>query len=332
MTLGTALASFKSYRGGTRSFSTCYRMHNSLRIGFVPGKSSTDILRRATLTVDIEHFSTPLQFAQKYYGLGAELIPYPSGTGHMIQSLQSAEIDIGIGLTEAWVAGTAKSEGKPAYKMVGSFVHSPLCWAISTGMSRNINRVEQLRGAKIGVSRIGSGSYVMPFVLADRLGWLDENTEKSPFEFVPLQTFEMLRAGVNDGTVDAFMWEHFTSKRYYDSKEIKRIGEIYTPWASWKIVAREVEDEKLRTLFESMNKGIKHFRENQDEAVDYISGNLDYSAEDAREWLKTVEFVDDTSEVGVDDIKQTIDILGKAGVIDASSSPIHDMVGPSIKK
>jgi ABC-type nitrate/sulfonate/bicarbonate transport system substrate-binding protein len=331
MNLGTALARFKSYRGETRSFSTCYRMYNSLRIGFVPGNAQL-IYCVEPFSLWTEHFSTPLQFAQKYYGLEAELIPYPSGTGHMIQSLHSAEIDIGIGLTEAWVAGIAKSQGKPAYKIVGSFVRSPLCWAISTGMLRDINRVQQLRGGKIGVSRIGSGSYVMPFVLADGLGWLDENTGKSPFEFVPLQTFEKLRAGVNDGTVDAFMWEHFTSKRYYDSKEIKHIGEIYTPWASWKIVARKAEDKKLSTLFESMNKGIKHFRENQDEAIEYISGNLDYSAEDAREWLKTVEFVDDTSEVGVDDIKQTIDILGKARVIDASSSSLHDMVGQAIQK
>jgi uncharacterized protein len=289
-------------------------------------------MSKLALTADIEHFSTPLQFAQKHYGLGAELIPYPSGTGHMIQSLQSAEIDVGIGLTEAWVAGIAKSQGKPAYKIVGSYVRSPLCWAISTGMQRDISRVEQLRGGKIGVSRIGSGSYVMPFVLADQLGWLSENSGESPFEFVPLQTFEKLRAGVNDETVDAFMWEHFTSKRYYDSKEIKRIGEIYTPWASWKIVARQADDKGLRNLFESINKGIKHFRENQNEAVEYISSNLDYSENDAREWLETVEFVDDTSEVGVDDIKQTIDILGKAGVVDASSQAAEDMVVQSNKK
>jgi len=244
----------------------------------------------------------------------------------MIQSLQSDEIDIGIGLTEAWVAGIAKAKGKPAYKIVGSYVRSPLCWAISTGTLRDIARVEQLRGGKIGVSRIGSGSYVMPFVLADQLGWLDDKSGKSPFEFVPLSTFEKLRAGVNDESVDAFMWEHFTSKRYYDSGEIKRIGEIYTPWASWKIVARDPGDERLEGLFDKLDRGIEHFRENQEEAVSYISENLDYSAEDAREWLKTVEFVDQTSDVGVEDIKKTIDILGKAGVIEAASTSVETMV------
>jgi len=83
-----------------------------LRVGFVP-----------------EHFSTPLHFAQKYFGLDAKLIPFPSGTGHMIISLRSGEIDVGIGLTEGWVAGLGKSglEGDGGYKIVGTYVETPLC-------------------------------------------------------------------------------------------------------------------------------------------------------------------------------------------------------------
>jgi ABC-type nitrate/sulfonate/bicarbonate transport system substrate-binding protein len=40
-------------------------------------------------------------------------------------------------------------------------------WAISTGAKRDINSVADIKGGKIGISRIGSGSYVMGFVLAD---------------------------------------------------------------------------------------------------------------------------------------------------------------------
>lgn len=77
----------------------------------------------------------------------------------MITSLQSKEIDIGIGLTEGWVAGLGKAiaEGKDAgYKLVGTYVETPLCWAISTGANRDdLHDVEQLKGKKMGVSRIG---------------------------------------------------------------------------------------------------------------------------------------------------------------------------------
>lgn len=83
-----------------------------LRIGYVP-----------------EHFSTPIHFAKKHFGLNAETIPYRSGTGHMIAALRSGDIDVGIGLTEAWIAGLGKHdvEGDGGYRIVGTYVETPLC-------------------------------------------------------------------------------------------------------------------------------------------------------------------------------------------------------------
>lgn len=83
-----------------------------LRIGYVP-----------------EHFSTPIHFAQQRFGLGADLVAFPSGTGHMITALRAGEIDVGIGLTEGWIAGLGKGDvaGDGGYKLVGTFVETPLC-------------------------------------------------------------------------------------------------------------------------------------------------------------------------------------------------------------
>lgn len=277
-----------------------------LRIGFVP-----------------EHFSTPLYFAQKYFGLAAKLIPFPSGTGHMITAIRSGEIDVGIGLTEAWVAGLGKEDtpGDGGYRIVGTYVETPLCWAISTGAKRpEITSVASLKGSKIGISRIGSGSQVMGYVLADQQGWLTPG--ESPYaDFVVLQNFENLRKAVNDGTADFFMWEHFTSKRYYDNGEIRRIGEIYTPWSSWKIVAatsllpKNNPDKRLLDLFKKLDEGINYFGEHQDEAVKYISTELDYSEVDAKEWLSTVRFATKTEGVNLKVIQSCVDILQKAGVL-----------------
>ncbi|KAG0646638.1 hypothetical protein D0Z07_7484 [Hyphodiscus hymeniophilus] len=287
-----------------------------LRVGFVP-----------------EHFSTPLYFAQKHFGLAAELLPFPSGTGHLITSLRSGEIDVGIGLTEGWVAGLGKSdiEGDGGYKIVGTYVETPLCWAISTGANRAINSVADLKNGKIGISRIGSGSYVMGFVLADKQGWLSPGT--APFENIPLQTFEKLRNGVNDSTVDFFMWEHFTSKRYYDNGEIKRVGDIYTPWSSWKIVASTglEQDGRLEDLFEKVDRGIAYFNDNQEEAVKYISAELDYSEEDAREWLKTVKFSTGVKGVDLKVIEKTVDILKKAGVLSDDGMKATQMIASQRK-
>jgi len=173
----------------------------------------------------------------------------------------------------------------------------------------------------------------MGYVLADERGWLLPTTtagtdsRSQPYtDFVVLNTFENLRNATNSGEIDFFMWEHFTSKRYYDNGEIRRVGEIYTPWSSWKIVAstelfsgekKEKLDDRVEDLMEKLNKGIKHFNENQDEAVKYISTELDYSEEDAREWLKTVRFPERTQGVDMAVITKTVDILRKAGVLSA---------------
>ena len=171
----------------------------------------------------------------------------------------------------------------------------------------------------------------MAFVLADQEGWLDPangSAEDAPIlEFLPLQSFDKLREGVNSSEADYFMWEHFTSKRYYDNGSIKKIGEIYTPWPSWHLVARNVlvNDPRLGDLFKKLNQGIQHFEENQEEAVKYISTDLDYSAEDARDWLKTVKFAKDVKGVRTSVLEETVKVLEKAGVL--GSVNVGEMVG-----
>ncbi|KAF3940760.1 hypothetical protein ABW19_dt0207292 [Dactylella cylindrospora] len=237
----------------------------------------------------------------------------------MIQSLRSHEIDIAIGLTEGWIAGIKGSLQASWYKVIGQYVSSPLCWAISTGVAREVTVDGLKEGGKIGISRIGSGSYIMSFVLAMQKGWLKSGEGKDPFEFVVLDNFKNLRDAVNSGVADAFMWEHFTSKKFYDSKEIKRIGEIYTPWPSWLITAHSSltssNDPRLAAFLNGVNKGVAHFRVNPEESIKWITDNLDYSEEDAREWMKGVSFVDDVTKLDDGIVENVISILKEADVV-----------------
>ena len=166
----------------------------------------------------------------------------------------------------------------------------------------------------------------MGFVLADTKGWL-KGPGDPPFEVIPLQTFAKLRDAVNDSSADFFMWEYFTSKKYYDNGEIKQIGEIYTPWSSWKIVAANPADARLSGMLENINKGVDYFKAHQDEAVEYISSKLDYSAEDAEAWLRTVKFADNVKGVDEGTIEKTIEILRKAGVIGGETVHADTMIG-----
>lgn len=155
---------------GTRTFSTTPERLAKLRIGYIPGKNQDPVpattlhaLKTNLITTPTEHFSTPLAFAQQHFALNADLIPIPTGTGDLTKRLKTSDeadkIDVAIGLTEGFVADLGKSRAaaqKPGYGLVGTYVESPLRWAISTGKEReDVNAVGDLKGSRAGVSRIG---------------------------------------------------------------------------------------------------------------------------------------------------------------------------------
>lgn len=223
---------------------------------------------------------------------------------------------------------------------------------------QEINTVGDLaRNRKVGVSRMGSGSHVMATVLAEREGWLKTQTgEKKELEFVPLGPFKELRDGVTgftststsntttatgekkagektddqpDPRADFFMWEHFTTKPYFaaDDAPLKWIGEIYTPWPSWHIAASTSRfpdpqsDETLDLLFRAFDKGMAEFRGDEGRVVRMLgdgSAKCHYSEEDAREWLKSVEFFEGTKGVERGVMRGVVDVLKGAGVISES--------------
>lgn len=294
-----------------------------IRVGYVP-----------------EHYLLPLHLAKPLFSFPVEIIPFPSGTGHMITSLRSDEIDLAIGLTEGWVAGLLSAQGRKekGYSIIGSWVQNPLRWAIVTGRRReDIRSVGDLREhRRLGVSRLGSGSHIMGFVLAQQEGWLQRPpaSKSEVLTVVPLGPFKDLRDGVtgSDGrqaTADFFMWEHFTTKPYFhgDAAPLKNIGQIFTPWPSWHIAAstktfpRPDSDARLSQIFQRLDQGISEFKASPDEGLAKLSsGELGchYSTEDAREWYKGVKFFDKTRGVSAGVMERVVEVLKAAGVIENS--------------
>lgn len=168
----------------------------------------------------------------------------------------------------------------------------------------------------------------MAYVLADQQNWLSSSNESEPFKIVPSGAFAALRTAVRQQptTADFFMWEHFTTKAYWDNGELKRIGEIYTPWPSWMIAAREPSDPALQTLAEKLNAGVQYFLDSEEEAVRHITGTMEYSEEDAREWLKTVQFTRNVRGVDPGVVRKTVGILRKAGVLDEKAGEGDELV------
>jgi hypothetical protein len=74
-----------------------------------------------------------------------------------------------------------------------------------------------------------------------------------------------------------------------------------------------------------VTKGIEYFHSHIDEGIEYIAANLGYTAQDARDWFKTVEHVKDASKVDRDVIANTVNILQKAGVV-KQDTPVESLV------
>ncbi|TFK40169.1 hypothetical protein BDQ12DRAFT_648506 [Crucibulum laeve] len=263
-----------------------------------------------------EHFSSPLlQFAEADGGKTVVLVECPSGTGQLISRLANDEIDIAIALTDPLISGIAN--GSKAYKLVGSFVSTPLNWAVTTGKDSKFNEIADLKGTTIGISRQGSGSQTMAYVMALQQGW--------PTDDLTFQVNNDIRGlinSVNDGSTSAFMWEWFTTKPFVDAGEARFIGSVPTPWPSWLIAAHpeRASHDAVRKFLDTLTTYVGAFDSKEKRAsedVEFIKANFGYPVEDINAWLKTVSYPKDCRAIPKKVITDTLSVLEKAGVVKA---------------
>ncbi|GAA5949469.1 hypothetical protein JCM21900_000230 [Sporobolomyces salmonicolor] len=310
-----------------------------------------------------EHFCSPLlQLAAKNSSI--ELVECPSGTGQVMTRLKNNEIDVAIALTESLIAGIAKKTAE--FKLVGTYVTSPLNWAVIVGKESKYQKLADLRGEKIGISRIGSGSQVMASVMGLNEGWVDKDGKVEPIEFEVLDTFKNLRDGVNDGRAAAFMWERFTTKerrrrslslccsaRTYAVRgliqpylnEVRFIDYVPTPWHSWAIVASPATLSPSSPLLPTLQSFLPDLSASMhafdspaaraSDSVEFIKAQFGYPEEDVRAWLDQVAYPKgEAHEVSRAMVERTLDTLVKAGVLDPPEGGwrLEDFVDTNVAK
>ncbi|KAI8092891.1 uncharacterized protein BX664DRAFT_96626 [Halteromyces radiatus] len=248
----------------------------------------------------------------------------------MTAKLEDKSLDVAIALTEGLVAGISK--GQDWYKIIGTYVDAPLCWAISTGQESRHHSVDSLHKSNCGISRYGSGSQIMAYVLADQQGWLNNKKtgehSDAPMNFTVLNNFKAMRDSVNDGSTDFFMWELFTTKPYHDSKEVRCIGKITPPWPAFMFAAHVdvLDAPELPRVLNAIQKATTLFMEQkEDESVKHIIRILDYQEEDVHNWFKTVHYAPDHTGISRRAIQVTLSTLQKAGVIGEKVPSMDDL-------
>ncbi len=82
-----------------------------------------------------------------------------SSSGVMLEKLEKNEVDIAITVTDGFIAG--KASGKPI-EIAGTFVSSPLIWAVACNIQNTIQSLDELQKwqllnnkIRIGISRFG---------------------------------------------------------------------------------------------------------------------------------------------------------------------------------
>ncbi|KAJ7067058.1 periplasmic binding protein-like II [Mycena amicta] len=265
-----------------------------------------------------EHFSTPLlQLHDADQNETFSLVECPSGTGQLITRLNNDEIDIAIALTDPLIAGIAK--GSQSYKLCGSYVSTPLNWAVITGKDTKFNSIADLKGTTIGISRLGSGSQTMAYVMALQQGWPTDD-----LKFKINNDIRGLIDSVNDGSTSAFMWEWFTTKPFVDAGEARFIGSVPTPWPSWLIAHHpsptRAPVDAVRAFMAKLSEYVQAFDSAPSRAgpnLEVIKAKFGYAEEDIEAWLKTVAYPQDCLVIPTKVITDTLAVLEKAGVVKA---------------
>eukprot|EP00052_Salpingoeca_macrocollata_P014618 m.115173 g.115173 ORF g.115173 m.115173 type:complete len:659 (-) comp19381_c0_seq4:28-2004(-) len=245
------------------------------------------------------------------HGVEVQFQDIKEGTGAMIQALKDDKVDVIVALTEGLVADIAKGSD---LRLLGTYVNTPLCWAISTGAQSAIHDTDDLAAGKtFAISRYGSGSHLMALVLATQRGW----TEQPP-QFKVVGNFQQLRDSVNSGDTDCFMWEHFTTKPFHDSGEVRRVGDITTPWPCFMLAARvgtlESKGAELRAMLAGIHESAQVFHAEHDTMPDEVARRYGLQPEDAHAWYDAVHIAAERF-ISVTALERAVEALKAGGVL-----------------
>ena len=224
--------------------------------------------------------------AFKAQGIDLRWVDCPGGTGQMTEALKQNSIDMAIVLTEGIIK--AISDGISS-KIVQTFVKSPLIWGVHVDTGSNYTKASELKNTQAAISRMGSGSHLMAYLQAQKLGW---NTTRE-LHFKIIKNLEGGVKALRESEADYFLWEKYTTKPLVDSGVFRRIGECPTPWPCFVIAATDsfIENETftLKSILETINPITKEFKNIAD--IDTIlSKRYGQKREDVQAWLAQTEW------------------------------------------
>lgn len=267
-----------------------------------------------------EHFNLPWRLAMQEGDFKNENISLHwedmgGGTGQMIKGLQNKTIDVAVLLTEG--VSRAILQGLDA-KILQVYVKSPLHWGIHVPFDdKSIQHTDELEGKTFAISREGSGSHLMAYVLADQKGW---NIDKLRFNSVG-DVYGGLWA-LQNNEAQAFLWEKYTTHPYTEQEKCRYIDEVVTPWPCFVIAVRteiaEQYEAELQTMLNVVNKKAKYVKENEN-TPEVLAWRYGLKLDDVTKWLSETEWNYDGAKFDAD-FDNVIEYLLKLKLITAQEA------------
>lgn len=236
-----------------------------------------------------EHFNHPIHMAIhggmfERSGIDLQWQTYEGGTGEMNAALRDNECDVCILLTEGIITNIL--QGNPS-RIISGYVRSPLIWGVHTGKNSEIT-YDQAFKHRIAISRMGSGSHLMPIVDA-----LIKGKPLREDQFNIVKNIDGAIASLNGGNSDIFYWEKYTTKPYVEKGLLRRVGEFISPWPCFMIAATEKIIQQAPDVLDKMLRVIhaacEQFMNNAD-APSIIARDFNLSLNDATYWFHMTEW------------------------------------------
>jgi len=262
-----------------------------------------------------EHFNLPWHLAIEdgrfeKAGLNVSWKEYPGGTGAMNKDLRSNDIDITVILTAGLVRDVIN--GNPS-RIIQQYITTPLIWGAHCAAGSSFENLMQLRTARFAISRQGSGSHLITYLLSKQMDWKTDH-----LQFVETGGLEGTRESFGKEASDCLLWEKYTTKPLVDAGEFKRVGEVVTPWPCFVIAGRQdfidANMEGVKKLQEVINSACADYP-SRDNFLDEVAKRYQQKPEDVEAWFATTKWATDNS-FNRDEIFELLVLLNETGMAD----------------
>lgn len=291
---------------------------------------SNDCIPMKTLIVGgvPEHFNLPWNLVAESsafdaLGIKVEWREFPEGTGEMMRAVAANEVDVALVLTEGAVAHIA-THGTTG--IIGTWVESPLVWGIHSGPKTD-KGPKYPHDARIGISRMGSGSHLMPLVHAQ------QDRYKSAPKLVEIGTLAGAIAAFEKDEIDTFYWERTMTLPQVRTGQMTLDEDFSAPWPAFVAVRSKESRPHVESAWEqvigAMRPWLTELLSDRQSFLKQVGERFDLPAEEVAIWFARTVWAP-SLKVDPAAIQRAAEGLVAAGVLEGRIAPQSLMISPGV--